>query len=93
VSVYVDQLRHYPTQAIKDRARRYGHLWCHLLADTTDELHALADRIALARRWFQEAPVPHYDLTPTKRRAAVAAGAIERETGYAFLRTLGEAQP
>lgn len=47
---------------------------CHMLADTVEELHAMADRIGLKREWFQG---DHYDVSISKRRLAVAAGAIE----------------
>jgi len=51
---------------------------CHLTTDgPIEELHAFAERIGLRRVWFQEHPlVPHYDLTATKRAAALAAGAL-----------------
>lgn len=45
-----------------------------MIADTVDELHALAARIGLKRSWFQG---DHYDLVPSKRAAALAAGATE----------------
>lgn len=54
---------------------------CHMIASTPDELHAMADRIGVARRWYQgpgkRASFPHYDICKTKRAAAVAAGAVE----------------
>lgn len=55
---------------------------CHLFTDGTDleELHRFADRIGLLRAWYQPAPpssVPHYDLTPGRRRVAVLLGALE----------------
>lgn len=77
MAVYVDVLRTYPTAAIAPAARRHGQRWCHMIADTRDELHALAERIGLKRSWFQG---DHYDLVPTKRLAAVRAGAISLET-------------
>lgn len=57
----------------------YGRMvMCHMIADTPEELHAMADRIGVARRWFQRhASFPHYDVCKTKRGLAVAAGAIE----------------
>ena len=59
----------------------YGRMvMCHMIADTPDELHAMADRIGVARRWFQDtskASFPHYDIAKSKRALAVAAGAIE----------------
>jgi len=52
---------------------------CHLTTTgTLAELHAFAARIGLRRAWFQDHPLaPHYDLTPRRRVAALAAGAAE----------------
>lgn len=52
---------------------------CHMTADTLEELHALADKIGLKRSWFQpgEVSLPHYDLVESKRKLAIANGAIE----------------
>lgn len=48
-----------------------------LFADNLDELHRLAKRIGLRRRWFQrKSAMPHYDLTRNKRREAIMAGAL-----------------
>ena len=59
----------------------YGRMvMCHMIADTPDELHAMADAIGVARRWFQQPPKAsfwHYDIAKSKRALAVAAGAIE----------------
>jgi hypothetical protein len=57
-------------------------IMCHMVADTPNELHAMADRIGVARRWFQDpktmgVSTPHYDVCRSKRALAVAAGAIE----------------
>jgi len=49
----------------------------HLLADTLEELHAMARRVGLKREWFQDRKTPHYDLCQAKRRLAVRAGAVE----------------
>ena len=70
---------------------------CHMIADTPDELHAIADRIGVARRWFQQPPKAsfwHYDIAKSKRALAVAAGAIEcdRNTFVANLRRIRESQ-
>jgi len=49
-----------------------------LFADTLEELHLFAGRLGLHRKWFQDhRRLPHYDLTPNKRRQAVALGAVE----------------
>jgi len=49
---------------------------CHLLADTLDELHAMAARIGMEKLLFQNETIPHYDISRTKRELAIAAGAI-----------------
>lgn len=67
-----------------DRARN-GFGWLvmsHMIGDTPDELHAMADRIGVARRWFQAPPkasFPHYDIAQSKRALAIAAGALDCE--------------
>lgn len=70
MSVYVD-----------DAVYPYGRMMmCHMLADTLDELHAMADRIGINRKWFQGSPAhrtPHYDICKSKRALAVQFGAIE----------------
>jgi len=71
VSVYVDEVRRWPT-----RIRCFRNGSAHLTADTLEELHAMAERIGLRRAWFQGRRVPHYDLTPTRREAALAEGAV-----------------
>lgn len=49
---------------------------CHMIADTQEELHAMAERIGLKRSWFQAKSSPHYDLMPEWRRSALRHGAI-----------------
>lgn len=55
-------------------AKHRGMTMCHMIADTDDELHAMADLIGVARRWFQG---NHYDIAKSKRALAVKAGARE----------------
>lgn len=51
---------------------------CHMLADSIDELHDMADKIGINRKWFQsKASWPHYDICKTKRIFAVKFGAVE----------------
>ena len=64
MTVYVDDMR-----------AHYGRLvLCHMAADTEPELHAMADAIGIARRWFQGY---HYDICVAKRALAVQRGAQE----------------
>ena len=78
--VYVDPLR---DNGWRLRGNRTPN--CHLFADTSEELHAFAERLGMRRSWFQDDPrLPHYDLTPARRAEAVRLGAREmtrRETG------------
>jgi hypothetical protein len=69
MSVYVDPAT-YP----------FGRMvMCHMIADSTDELLAMAKVIGVARKWLQHAGSDreHFDVCKSKRAAAVEAGAIE----------------
>ncbi len=56
----------------------YGRMMmCHMVADCVEDLHAMADRISVSRRWFQDARYPHYDICKSKRKLAVGFGAVE----------------
>lgn len=58
----------------------YGRMkMCHMLADTEEELLAMADMIGVARKWIQKprrGPV-HFDICQSKRALAVKNGARE----------------
>lgn len=47
---------------------------CHMMADTDDELRAMATRIGVAQKWHQG---DHFDICQSKRALAVKAGAKE----------------
>jgi hypothetical protein len=71
--VYVDDMHTTPMG-------QFGRMkMCHMVADTTDELLAMADKIGVQRKWMQHAgsPKEHFDIALSKRAAAVAAGAVE----------------
>jgi hypothetical protein len=74
MTVYVDPLSF---RGWRIRGRDVAN--CHLFTDQVDlrELHGLASAIGMHLEWFQDArSAPHYDLTPTRRAAALAAGAV-----------------
>ena len=87
MSVYVDRME-----------AAFGRMvMCHMIADTPDELHAMADRIGVARRWYQQPPKAsfwHYDIAKSKRALAVEAGAIDcdRNTFVGHLRRIRESK-
>jgi hypothetical protein len=73
--ILVDALREYPHEP---HGRRY---WCHMMTDDLsdgglEELHRMAAQIGLPRSGFQNKPrLPHYDLDPAARLAALQHGA------------------
>ena len=47
---------------VDNQKNPYGRMkMCHMLADTLEELHAMADLIGIKRKWFQNESTPHYD--------------------------------
>lgn len=69
MAVYVDGARH-PYRRM---------IMCHMMADSTPELLAMADAIGVNRKWVQKAGTcyEHFDICKAKRAKAVALGAIE----------------
>jgi hypothetical protein len=67
MTVYVDDMYLIPMGEFR------GMKMSHMIADTPDELHAMADAIGLARRHYQG---DHYDVSMSLRRKAIASGAI-----------------
>lgn len=69
MSVYVDSMK-----------AQFGRLvLCHMIADTSEELHAMAERIGLKRVWCQYEGTyrEHYDVGRVKRALAIKEGALE----------------
>jgi Protein of unknown function (DUF4031) len=89
VTCYVDTVRSYPGAGL-----RYTR-FCHLLADTPDELHAMADALGIPRRFYQDHPWRwHHDLPEHLRERAVELGAQEltlREVGALLARRKADA--
>lgn len=51
---------------------------CHMVADSIEQLHAMADNIGVSRRHFQNnGRMPHYDICKAKRGQAIKSGAVE----------------
>lgn len=73
MSVYVDDMH-------LTELGRFGRMkMCRMVADTPEELLAMADRIGVRRQWLQKAGTPqeHFDIAMAKRALAVKAGALE----------------
>ena len=69
MAVYVDNARN-----------AYGRMrMAHMWADSREELFAMADKIGVARKWFQRPPRAsweHFDICQTKRQLAIQEGAV-----------------
>ena len=70
-----------------------GRMWCHLTADSEEELHGFAAALGLPRSKFQSRSgrpwVDHYDVPESLRSEAVRLGALEitfREAGAQIAR-------
>ena len=72
MACYVDTVRAYPTAGLRHTR------FCHLLADTREELHALAEELGVPSRFLQDHPWRwHHDLPEPLRDRAIALGARE----------------
>jgi hypothetical protein len=86
MAVYVDDAS--IPASVRNGSRTHTSTWCHLTADTPEELHAFAAQLGLKRSYFQPGkPIGgkpsafwHYDLTAGKRAQAVSLGAVQ--VGY-----------
>lgn len=67
MTVYVDDMFKHPMGQF--RLMKMSHM----IADTDEELHAMADRIGVARKWYQG---DHYDIAMGKRELAIQHGAV-----------------
>lgn len=81
--VYVDNMN----------AHYRGMIMCHMIADTTQELLEMVDKINVKRKWIQYPGTPHehFDICLSKKKKAIAFGAKEitwRELGEMTLKRL-----
>ena len=69
MAVYVDNMK----------AIYRGMIMSHMIADTQTELLEMADKIGVQRKWIQDygTSLEHFDICMSKRKKAVALGAIE----------------
>lgn len=64
MTVYVDDAQHALGRMVM----------CHMMADTSNELHQMADALGVNRRHFQG---DHYDVCKRSKAWAIKLGAIE----------------
>ena len=71
MTVYVDDFH------VQATVGRLSARWCHMTADSTAELVTMADAIGLRRAWIQYPGTwkEHFDVTESRRTAAVKLGA------------------
>lgn len=70
--VYVDDM-------YKSPMGEFGRMkMSHMIADTEDELNAMADKIGVARKWIQYPGTHkvHFDIAQAKRAIAIRHGAV-----------------
>lgn len=71
MTVYVDDMYKYPMGQFK-RGNRTMKM-SHMIATDEQELHALAQKIGVARRHYQR---DHYDICMAMRETAIKFGAV-----------------
>lgn len=72
MTVYVDDMYRYSIG-------EFGNMkMSHMVADTTEELLAMADKIGVQRKWIQYRGTykEHFDIAMSKRELALRCGAI-----------------
>jgi hypothetical protein len=65
---------------IDDMNIKYGRMiMCHMVADTTEELLVMADKIGVQRKWIQDAGTvyEHFDVCKEAKQMAIQHGAKE----------------
>lgn len=69
MAVYVDGMQ-----------AKFGRMiMCHMVADSTEELLEMVDKIGVQRKWIQYAGTgrEHFDISLSKKALAIRHGAIE----------------
>lgn len=68
MTIFVDDMHKYPIGQFRRMKMS------HMIADTEEELHEMAAKIGVNRKWYQG---DHYDISMSMRAKAVALGAVE----------------
>jgi len=69
MTVYADDMK---AELMPGHAPGRRYVFSHMIADSEDELHAMADKIGVDRKWYQG---DHYDIAQSKKKLAILAGA------------------
>lgn len=77
MTVYIDDA--FISARVRSGPVIHDSRWCHMTADTTEELTAFAISLGLKAKYIQFPGTwkEHYDVTSQKRKLAVAKGAVE----------------
>lgn len=68
------------TVYVDDMEAGFGRMkMCHMMADTSEELLAMATSIGVAHKWLQYPGTykEHFDIAKSKKALAIAQGAVE----------------
>jgi hypothetical protein len=85
MTVWIDDMYLYPMG-------QFGRMkMSHMISDNEDELHAMAQKVGVAKKWYQK---DHYDICMEKRLQAIAFGAVpitlKQLSCMAMLRRMGQ---
>lgn len=77
MTVYVDDA--FIPAKVRSGSLTHNSRWCHLTADSSEELVAFAQDIGLHPKYIQYPGTwkEHFDVTESRRKRAVAKGAVE----------------
>jgi hypothetical protein len=85
--ILVDDIREWDVSGKSAQVQRCGSLWCHMFAlqpwdpAYIARLHEVAGQIGMRRAWYQhKASMPHYDLVPRRRAAALKLDGVRECT-------------
>jgi hypothetical protein len=78
MTVYVDDMYLHEMGRYERQPRGRVYKMSHMIADTRDELVAMARTIGVNPRWIQKKGQPgeHFDICMSMREKAIAAGAV-----------------